>query len=134
MHLTVKISPGELLDKLTILEIKAARIEDPAKRENVRRELDSLRSDWAAAPPPSPEVRELVAELRTINAALWEIEDRIRLKESRQEFDDEFIRLARSVYRTNDRRTAVKRALNVALGSDLIEEKSYTTHGEHGGS
>src|SRR5882762_5477012 len=82
VHLTVKISPGELLDKLTILEIKAARIEDPAKRENVRRELDSLRSEWAAAPPPSPEVRELVAELKTINTALWEIEDGIRLKES----------------------------------------------------
>ena len=125
VNLTVRISPGELLDKLTILEIKAERLRDSGKRKNVLHELDSLRRDWAAGGRSGPEVEPLVTELRAVNEALWEIEDRIRLKEAHQEFDAEFIDLARSVYRTNDRRAAIKRALNEALGSDLIEEKSY---------
>jgi hypothetical protein len=129
VHLTVKISPGEFLDKLTILEIKLERIQDPTKLENVRRELELLRADWKAAPPAGADVSRLMGELKTVNETLWEIEDRIRAKESQGAFDDEFIRLARSVYRTNDRRSAIKRALNLALRSDLVEEKSYTEYG-----
>jgi hypothetical protein len=125
LHLTVRISPGELLDKLTILEIKAERVHGDGKRKNVLHELESLRRDWNAAGSSRPEVEPLMAALRAVNESLWEIEDRIRQKEAKQEFDDEFIALARSVYQTNDRRAALKRAVNEALGSDLIEEKSY---------
>jgi len=125
MHLSVQTSPGEFLDKLTILEIKAERMADPAKLANVRRELEMLRATWASSPLAGRDVASLVADLKGVNETLWEIEDRIRAKEAARAFDDEFIELARSVYRTNDRRAAIKRALNVALGSDLIEEKSY---------
>jgi hypothetical protein len=128
MHLNAQISPGEFLDKLTILEIKAERIYDPAKLANVRRELDQLRATWAASPLAGHDVARLVAELKAVNVTLWEIEDRIRGQEAEQRFDGEFIQLARSVYFTNARRTALKRELNVALGSDLIEEKSYTEY------
>jgi hypothetical protein len=128
MHLDVQTSPGEFLDKLTILEIKAERIGDPAKLANVRRELDQLRATWAATPLAGRDVARLVAELKLVNVALWEIEDGIRGHEAEQRFDGGFIELARSVYRTNDRRAALKRELNVALGSDLIEEKSYTDY------
>lgn len=125
MHLTVQTSPGEFLDKLTILEIKSERMTDPAKLANVRRELDLLRATWAASPLAARDVTKLVADLKGVNESLWEIEDRIRLKEAARAFDAEFVELARSVYRTNDRRAAIKRDLNVALGSELIEEKSY---------
>jgi hypothetical protein len=128
MHLNARTSPGEFLDKLTILEIKAERISDPAKLANVRRELEQLRSTWAASPLAGRDVAPLVAELRTVNVALWEIEDRLRGHEAERRFDREFVELARSVYRTNDRRAALKRELNLALGSDLIEEKSYTQY------
>lgn len=125
MLLSVQTSPGEFLDKLTILEIKSERMSDPAKLANVRRELDLLRATWAASPLAGREVSGLVAELKRVNEALWEIEDRIRLQEAARTFGDEFVDLARSVYRTNDRRAAIKRDINLALGSDLVEEKSY---------
>ena len=126
MHLTAPISPGEFLDKLTILEIKTERIADPAKVANVRRELELLRAGWAASPAAAAtDITSLVAELKRVNETLWEIEDRIRLKEAASVFDGEFVELARAVYRTNDRRAEVKRAINLALSSDLIEEKSY---------
>ncbi len=128
MHLNVQTSPGEFLDKLTILEIKAERIADPAKLSNVRRELAQLRSVWTASPLSGRDVAPLVARLKAVNETLWEIEDRIRRHEAEQCFDGEFVELARSVYRTNDRRAALKRELNVALGSDLLEEKSYTEY------
>jgi hypothetical protein len=125
MHLNAPISPGEFLDKLTILEIKIERIADSGKLENVRRERDLLRAEWAASPLARTDVSDRVAELKQVNEALWEIEDAIRLKEAAQAFDAEFVELARAVYRTNDRRAAIKRAINLALASDLIEEKSY---------
>ncbi|MEO5617291.1 MAG: DUF6165 family protein [Candidatus Eisenbacteria bacterium] len=128
MALLVPTSPGDFLDKLTILEIKAERIRDAAKLENVRRELTALGATWAASPLAARDVAALVAELREVNAKLWEIEDAIREKEAARTFDAEFIELARSVYRTNDRRAALKRELNVMLGSDLIEEKSYARY------
>ena len=125
MLLTVQTSPGEFLDKLTILEIKAERITDAAKLANVRRELELMRATWNASPLAGRDVSAPVAELRRANEALWDIEDRIRDKEAARAFDAEFVELARSVYRTNDRRAAIKRQLNVTLGSELIEEKSY---------
>jgi hypothetical protein len=128
MLLDLKTSPGEFLDKLTILEIKAERIAEPAKLANVRRELDLLRATWEASPLARRDVAALVGSLREVNRALWEIEDRLRAHEAEQRFDREFVELARSVYRTNDRRAAIKRELNLALGSDLIEEKSYTPY------
>jgi len=125
MLLNVQTAPGEFLDKLTILEIKAERIHDPAKRANVERELALLRETWAASPLSVRDVSDPVARLKRVNEALWEIEDRIRDKEASQAFDAEFVELARGVYRTNDARAAIKRELNVALGSEILEEKSY---------
>ncbi len=125
MLLQVQTSPGEFLDKLTILEIKSERIDDPAKLANVGRELELLRAIWRESPLSSRDVSAVVARLKQVNETLWEIEDRIRDKEAARVFDGEFIELARSVYITNDRRTSLKRELNLALGSDLIEEKSY---------
>lgn len=125
MSLHVRTSPGEFLDKLTILEIKAERMSDPAKLANVERELALLRATWSGSELAQRDVRTRVAQLKQVNEALWEIEDRLRLKEAAQQFDADFIELARAVYRTNDRRAAIKRQLNEELGSDLIEEKSY---------
>src|SRR5689334_9347731 len=119
MHLTAPVSPGEFLDKTTILEIKLARIPDADKRANVARELELLRAEWARSRFASADVTLHVTQLREVNEALWEIEDRIREKEAAQAFDAEFIELARAVYKTNDRRAAIKRAINAALKSDL---------------
>ena len=129
MKLMTEISVGEFLDKVTILEIKSERITDPAKLENVNRELDILRRIWAEAAIDYPGLAEHTAELKAINEKIWQIEDDIRDKERQQVFDDDFIQLARSVYFTNDRRAAVKRDINVAVGSNLIEEKSYSDYG-----
>ena len=128
MLLNVQTAPGEFLDKLTILEIKSERMSDPAKLANVRRELELLRETWAASPLSVRDVSALVAQLKTVNEALWEIEDRIRVKEAAKAFDAEFVELARSVYVTNDRRAAIKRELSVALGSEILEEKSYQAY------
>lgn len=125
MLLNVQTSPGEFLDKLTILEIKSERMTDPSKLANVTRELTILRETWGASPLSARDVSALVAALKQVNEALWEIEDRIRVKESARAFDAEFVELARSVYVTNDRRAAIKRELNVELGSEILEEKSY---------
>ena len=127
MLLDVQTSPGEFLDKLVILQIKADRIHDAGKLANVRRELELLTATWDASPLAARDVAEPVSRLRQVNEQLWDIEDRIRLKETAQAFDAEFIELARSVYRTNDLRAAIKRELNVALGSELLEEKSYAS-------
>lgn len=119
----VPISWGELIDKITILEIKAERLTAPAARDNAIRELDLLRQ--AAGATLAGGIGNLVARLKAVNLSLWDIEDRIRDKESAKAFDAGFIELARSVYRRNDERGALKREINLALGSDLIEEKSY---------
>jgi hypothetical protein len=128
MLLNVQTAPGEFLDRLAILEIKSERIAEPGKLANVRRELELLRATWAASPLAARDVAALVATLKAVNEALWDIEDRIRGCEAERRFDAEFVELARSVYRTNDRRAAIKRELNIALGSDLLEEKSYTEY------
>jgi hypothetical protein len=123
------VSFGELLDKIAILEIKSERIGDPAKVANVRRELELLNETWAAHPASRIDAADLRQALKQVNERLWVIEDDIRIKEKRQEFDAEFIRLARSVYFENDDRAKVKRALNERLGSTLVEEKSYQDYG-----
>jgi uncharacterized protein YukE len=125
MSLKVEVSAGELLDKITILEIKSERIQDPGKLANVRKELDILRATWAASPLSTTDIARQMKALKKVNEALWGIEDEIRRKESQQAFDDEFVQLARSVYQNNDERAAIKRDLNRMLGSTLVEEKSY---------
>jgi len=124
-NIHVPVSPGEVLDKITILEIKSERMTDPQKLANVRIELDLLQKTWAAAITEDDTIRDLHAQLKEINEALWEIEDDIRDKERAKEFDERFIELARSVYFTNDRRSEVKKKLNLHLGSQIVEEKSY---------
>ncbi len=128
MSIHVPISVGELLDKLTILRIKSERISDPGKLANVQRELESLESTWTDSPFSKYELGAELEQLRRVNETLWEIEDQIRLKESRLEFDQEFIELARSVYLTNDERAAVTREINIKVGSDLVGEKSYADY------
>lgn len=118
-------SIGELFDKITILEIKAARIMDSEKLRNVRRELDLLRMLEKQKLLFSDELTGLVKELKQVNEELWEIEDAIRFCERQQDFSDVFISLARSVYKTNDRRAEIKKEINLLYGSEIIEEKSY---------
>lgn len=121
----VPVSHGELIDKITILEIKSERIGDAAKLANVRRELELLESTWNGDPAATTDIRDERQRLKAVNEALWDIEDAIRLKEKAQAFDAQFIELARSVYFRNDERAAVKREINLKLGSQLVEEKSY---------
>lgn len=128
MTLLAEISVGEFLDKVTILEIKSERMTDPNQLRNVRHELDVLRRTWAGSPFSREDLGAEVAALKRINERLWVIEDDIRLKEASSEFDDEFIRLARSVYVTNDERAAIKRRINLRVGSGLVEEKSYADY------
>jgi uncharacterized protein YukE len=125
MAMKIEVSAGEFLDKMTILEIKSERIQNPPKLENVQKELGLLRDAWEASPLSRLDVSSQLKALKEVNEALWDIEDKIRRKEAVQEFGDEFIELARSVYQTNDRRAAIKRELNGILGSELVEEKSY---------
>ena len=125
MSVNVEISIGEFFDKITILEIKRERIKDAAKLENVSKELDALNSLLQQLPFSREDVAGEVAELKGINEKLWEIEDDIREKESKKSFDEGFIELARAVYFTNDRRSEVKRDINLKLGSEFVEEKSY---------
>ena len=124
-NIRVPVSPGEVLDKITILEIKSERMDDPQKVANVRVELKLLQDTWAEAIEDDDVIRDLHAQLKEINEALWEIEDDIRDKERAKEFDERFIELARAVYFTNDRRSEVKKKLNLHLGSQIVEEKSY---------
>ncbi|MEL6477331.1 MAG: DUF6165 family protein [Pseudomonadota bacterium] len=122
---TVEIAPGELIDKITILEIKSERIADAGKLANVRLELQVLAETRDAALPVSDALTRLTADLKRVNETLWQIEDDIRDCERAGDFGPRFIQLARDVYITNDRRAALKRDINVLLGSRLVEEKSY---------
>jgi len=128
-HILVPTAPGELIDKLTILRLKEERIDDAAKVANVRVEKTALMETAKAHVPVTPELDALWEELYGINADLWVIEDDIRACEAAKDFGDEFIRLARAVYITNDRRADVKKKINLLLGSALVEEKSYVDHG-----
>ena len=123
--ISVPVSFGELLDKIAILQIKSERMLDPDKLANVRRELSALENTWMAHSAAAHDIATLRAELKAVNERLWVIEDDIRLKEQAQAFDDAFVQLARSVYFENDTRARIKREINLALGSELVEEKSY---------
>ena len=121
------ISPGELLDKITILEIKSEQIEDKTKLSNIKTELELLSNIWNKA-IGNEELGELKQELKENNKALWDIEDKIRIKEAKKEFDQVFIELARAVYVQNDKRAGTKKKINSLLGSKIIEEKSYADY------
>ncbi len=124
----VPISPGELLDKITILRIKSARMSDAAKLANVRAELAELEKTWREAVGGAADVSEDERALQAVNERLWVIEDDIRDKERAQAFDARFIELARAVYVENDERAAIKKRINVKLGSRIVEEKSYKAY------
>ena len=119
------VSFGELLDKITILEIKAKHISDAEKLKNVNHELSILTQTWQENVESNSQLYDLKSQLTKVNQDLWDIEDAIRMKEMKKEFDDEFIQIARSVYFQNDKRATVKKEVNALLGSDLTEEKSY---------
>ena len=124
-EILIPISPGELLDKITILQIKAERIADPAKVANVKTELDMLSKIWSEAVEIDADITALTTELKSVNEALWEIEDDIRDEERGRRFGERFIELARAVYVTNDERANAKKKVNLHLNSTIVEEKSY---------
>jgi hypothetical protein len=127
-EISVPVSPGELLDKITILRIKSSRMSDTQKLANVRSELKVLEETWGASPYAKSDIAADVNALLRVNERLWAIEDDIRDKERAQAFDSEFIRLARAVYFENDERAAIKRRINLTLGSRIVEEKSYAEY------
>lgn len=125
----IEVGAGELIDKITILKIKARQMTDPAKLHNVNHELDVLSRARAVHLPPSAELDRLEDELTQVNQALWVIEDDIRACEAARDFGMKFIGLARSVYIQNDRRASLKKSINELCGSRIVEEKSYTEFG-----
>lgn len=125
LRIDAPISVGELIDKITILELKGERIADRGKAANVAKELALLRGIKAAAGLDRAEIDGFTRELKTVNAALWEIEDEIREHEARGDFGARFIELARGVYHNNDQRSRIKQRINAAVGSDIVEEKAY---------
>jgi len=127
-EIRVPVSPGELLDKITILRIKSRRMADPKKLANVRRELEALEETWRSSHYAAVDIEDDVSALLEVNERLWTIEDDIRDKERAGAFDADFIRLARAVYIENDERAAIKQRLNRKLGSTLVEEKSYAEY------
>ncbi len=129
-HILVPISYGELLDKIAILQIKSEQITCPTKLANIAKELSSLEDVWAAQAISDVDISAERVSLKSINEQLWDIEERLRIKEGKEEFDADFIKLARRVYLTNDERARIKRVINLALGSLYIEEKSYPCY-EH---
>ncbi|HET6150523.1 MAG TPA: DUF6165 family protein [Polyangia bacterium] len=128
MRLEVPIGPGELIDKITILEIKAVHLVAPDKLANVRAELAALVSARDVTLPASPALTQLSAALKQVNATLWRVEDEIRDCERAGDFGPRFVALARAVYRTNDERAALKRRINDLLHADIVEEKSYAAY------
>ena len=124
-EILIPISPGELLDKITILQIKSERISDAIKVANVRTELAMLEQVWSDTVEDDEQIRALSSELKSINEALWEIEDDVRDEERNKRFGDRFIELARAVYVTNDERANAKKKVNLHLNSSIVEEKSY---------
>lgn len=126
--INIEISLGELLDRLTILEIKMGKMTDEAKLANVRNEYERLEAVLYTGIFDDVDVQELYAELLTVNEDLWNVEDLLRIKERDGEFGDEFVQLARSVYITNDRRAAIKRQFNAMFMQDIVEEKEYVDY------
>lgn len=125
MQLLAPISVGELIDKITILKIKQSKANDPEKLANIEHELNELEQTWNKEKAPELDISDLFSQLTQVNETLWRIEDDIRAKEAAQTFDDEFINLARSVYKQNDLRAELKKQINLRSGSTLVEEKLY---------
>jgi uncharacterized protein DUF6165 len=128
VSIKIEISVGELLDKITILQIKEERISDASKLDNIKKELRVLQTQWQDSPYSQNNLDESISALKEVNEKLWVIEDKIRIKENEQTFDEGFIELARSVYVINDKRAEIKRVINSKTGSELIEEKSYSDY------
>ena len=128
MSIKIQISPGELIDKFTILDIKLNRIKEKGKNQNIRKEHKILKRQIEKNLPKSKRLSALISKLKTINKTLWDIEDQIRVCERKQDFEKKFIKLARSVYQKNDLRSSYKREINTLLGSEIIEEKSYESY------
>jgi hypothetical protein len=128
MKILAEISAGELIDKLTILELKLDHIADADKRANVERERESLAATLARELAEAEALRGLRGELKSVNARLWSVEDELRRLEREGRFDDEFVTLARAVYQTNDRRARLKREINEITRSEIVEEKSYEAY------
>lgn len=122
------MSVGELLDKITILEIKSVKISDAGKLQNINYELELLNQTWRDTGLSSDKTDELKIQLKAVNLKLWKIEDDIRIFEKNKDFGEEFVQLARSVYYQNDDRAAIKKQINLVTGSDLVEEKSYESY------
>ena len=122
----IEVSNGEIADKMTILQIKMEKMSDPTKRENVKKELQSIIDVVEGFEMPAP----LVEQLKLVNEELWDIEDKIRECEKYKDFGDDFVKLARMVYYTNDKRSDIKKRINQLTGSELTEEKSYKKYGE----
>ena len=127
-EMLVPVSPGEVMDKITILRIKAARMSDATKLANVKMELEILEKTWADSVYGKADIAEETAALQAVNERLWVIEDDIRDKERAKSYDEGFIAIARSVYIENDERAAIKKKINTALGSAIVEEKSYASY------
>lgn len=125
MNVKIKISIGELVDKITILQIKKEMIVDNSKLKKVENELNQLQSILTTISQKNDKLDELMTQLKKINTKLWKIEDDIRLLEKEERFDNEFIELARSVYITNDKRFEIKNAINLEFSSEIVEVKSY---------
>jgi hypothetical protein len=137
MIIDIPGSPGELIDKITILELKQRHFIDAARRDNVARQLARLQALWdgqVAQRAATAEIAAAIAELRQVNALLWDVEEDLRALEAAQDFGPRFVALARSVYRSNDRRAAAKRRIDAALGATMIEEKSYATDRRNAGA
>ncbi|MFL2555753.1 MAG: DUF6165 family protein [Gammaproteobacteria bacterium] len=128
VSIKIELSVGELLDKISILQIKVERINDSSKLENIKKELSVLLSLWEGSVYVNHDLESEKNKLKLVNEELWDIEDKIREKEREQVFDKEFIELARSVYITNDKRADIKKIINSKTGSELVEEKSYSDY------
>lgn len=128
MKIVIEIAPGELVDRLSILEIKMERIKDEAKLKNIRQEYELTMQERQKLAFAGAELERLAAELKVVNGKIWQIEDDIRDHERDRNFGDSFVTLARSVYQTNDKRAEIKRRINELLNSKLVEEKSYTPY------
>ena len=126
MNIEIPISTGELLDKLSILEIKKDKVKDPTKLKNIKHEYDLLSNlSLSLKEKDEKSFNSLYREILNVNKKLWDIEDRIRILEAEQRFDEEFISVARSVYFINDDRFDIKKKINETFGSDVAEEKEY---------
>ena len=128
MKIVIEIAPGEIVDRLSILEIKMERIKDEAKLKNIRQEYELTMQERQKLAFAGAELERLAAELKVVNGKIWQIEDDIRDHERDRNFGDSFVTLARSVYQTNDKRAEIKRRINELLNSKLVEEKSYTPY------